>query len=272
MRGMKRFARPMLALLPVAVAVAVGASFTSAANDNARKAPLEFLGEQIIPTGTSTGHADRRSLGHGDDSDRSVFYALSDDQGQIDPARFYKLRIDLADGASTPATSTSSASRRCSSRTASLSRRRASTRRPRAHEGRRARRHLGGLRDQLIDPSSASSSSTARRLGDLPVPAPFLPNAGGTRGVRQNLGFESAAIAPNGRFLFTGTEAALAQDGPPSTLAGGSPARLLRYNLQTGRLDRSTSTGPRRSPSRPCRRRTSRSTGSSSCSRSTTSS
>jgi hypothetical protein len=28
------------------------------------------------------------------------------------------------------------------------------------------------------------------------------------------------------------------QDGPPSTLAAGSPARLLRYNLQTNRLDR----------------------------------
>ena len=49
--------------------------------------------------------------------------------------------------------------------------------------------------------------------------------AGGTRGVRQNLGFESAATAPNGRFLFTGTENALVQDGPPATVAAGSPAR-----------------------------------------------
>ena len=75
-------------------------------------------------------------------------------------------------------------------------------------------------------------------LGSLPVPEPFLPNAAATRGVRQNLGFESAATAPNGRFFFTGTEAALVQDGPPATLAAGSPARLLRYNLQTNRLDR----------------------------------
>ena len=75
-------------------------------------------------------------------------------------------------------------------------------------------------------------------IGALPVPDPFLPNAAATRGVRQNLGFESAATAPNGRFLFTGTEAALVQDGPPATLGAGSPARLLRYNLQTNRLDR----------------------------------
>ena len=56
--------------------------------------------------------------------------------------------------------------------------------------------------------------------------------------MRQNLGFESASTPPNGRFFFTGTEGALVQDGPPATLAAGSPARLLRYNLQSGRLDR----------------------------------
>ena len=55
--------------------------------------------------------------------------------------------------------------------------------------------------------------------------------------MRQNLGFESAGVPPNGRFVFTGTEAALVQDGPPATLGAGSPARLLRYNLQTT-LDR----------------------------------
>ena len=65
-----------------------------------------------------------------------------------------------------------------------------------------------------------------------------LPNATGTRGVRQNLGFESAATPPNGRFLFTATEAALVQDGPPATVGAGSPARILRYNLQQQRLDR----------------------------------
>jgi hypothetical protein len=56
--------------------------------------------------------------------------------------------------------------------------------------------------------------------------------------VRQNLGFESAATAPNGRFLFTATENAPVQDGPPATVGGGSPARILRYNLQRRVLDR----------------------------------
>jgi hypothetical protein len=55
--------------------------------------------------------------------------------------------------------------------------------------------------------------------------------------VRQNLAFEAAAVAPNGRHLFVGMEGALAQDGPAASLTGGSPARILRYNLATDRVD-----------------------------------
>ena len=54
-------------------------------------------------------------------------------------------------------------------------------------------------------------------VADLPVPVDFNPNAERTRGVRQNLGFESAGVAPNGRFLYTATENALVQDGPAAT-------------------------------------------------------
>ncbi len=56
--------------------------------------------------------------------------------------------------------------------------------------------------------------------------------------MRQNLAFEAAAVAPNGRHLFVGMEGALAQDGPAATLNGASAARILRYNLATGSLDR----------------------------------
>ena len=48
----------------------------------------------------------------------------------------------------------------------------------------------------------------------------------------------SRARSTIGHFLFTGVEGALVQDGPAASLTAGSPARLLRYNLQTGRLDR----------------------------------
>src|SRR5204863_3616177 len=61
-------------------------------------------------------------------------------------------------------------------------------------------------------------------LGDLPVPDAFQPTSA-THGVRQNLAFEAAAVAPDGRHLFVGMEGALAQDGPPATLDNGSASR-----------------------------------------------
>jgi 3-phytase len=95
-----------------------------------------------------------------------------------------------------------------------------------------------GFATRLIDPWVREFGLDGRQLRSLPVPSPFLPVADGSRGVRQNLGFESAGPTPNGRYVFTGTEAALVQDGPPATLTNGSPARLLRYDLKRGTLDR----------------------------------
>ena len=103
------FTRLVLVLVPVVAAAVVGASWTSAANDRARTPALEFLGQQIIPTGAQFEGTEIGGLsGMAYDSERDVFYALSDDQGQIDPVRFYTLRLDLADGSLDAATSTSS--------------------------------------------------------------------------------------------------------------------------------------------------------------------
>jgi hypothetical protein len=57
-------------------------------------------------------------------------------------------------------------------------------------------------------------------------------------GVRPNLAFESAGVTPDCRHFFTGTENALYQDGPAATVANGSPSRLMRYDIRSGRLDR----------------------------------
>jgi len=55
-----------------------------------------------------------------------------------------------------------------------------------------------------------------------------------TTGVRNNLGFETATITPNQRFLFTATENALVQDGSAATPTATSNVRILKYNLATG--------------------------------------
>jgi hypothetical protein len=74
-------------------------------------------------------------------------------------------------------------------------------------------------------------------IENFAVPDAFAPTSA-THGVRPNLAFEAAAVAPNGRHLFVGTEGALVQDGPAASLDGGSLARILRYNLATNRLER----------------------------------
>jgi hypothetical protein len=198
------------------------------------KTELQFLGQQIIPTGTQFQGTQFGGLsGLAFDERRGVFYAFSDDQVNV---RFYTLRIDVSSGV--PAV-----------QIVAVTTIRDATGQPFAPqtvdpEGLALTKDdtlvltSEGFAVRLIDPWVREFSLDGRQLRALPVPGAFLPNAAGTRGVRQNLGFESAGTSPNGRFVFTGTENALAQDGPPATLAAGSPARLLRYNLQTGTLDR----------------------------------
>ena len=163
------------------------------------------------------------------DQHRGVFYALSDDQTNV---RFYTLRVDVSAGVPAgPDPRCDDVARRAGQPFAPLSV---------DPEGLALTKDdtlvitSEGFAARLIDPWVREFALDGRQLRSLPVPSAFLPVAGGTRGVRQNLGLRERRDAPNGRFLFTGTENALVQDGPPATVAAGSPARLLRYNLQTG--------------------------------------
>ena len=214
--------------------LAVLAALAAPAANAAPEVELEFLGQQIIPTGTQfqgTNFGGLSSIAY--DERRNLFYAFSDDQVNV---RYYTLRIGVSTGV--PAV-----------QILGVTTLRDASGQPFAPmsvdpEGLALTKDdtlvltSEGFAARLIDPWVREFALDGRQLGVLPVPEPFLPNAAATRGVRQNLGFESAGVPPNGRFLFTGTEAALVQDGPPATLGAGSPARLLRYNLQTGKLDR----------------------------------
>ncbi len=195
---------------------------------------LTFLGQQIFPTSTQfQGTAFGGLSGFAYDERRGVFYALSDDQVG---ARFYTLRIGVSGGAPAVQILAVTTLRDASGQPfAPLSL---------DPEG------LALTKDDTlvltsegfatrvppVDPWVREFGLDGRQIGTLPVPSAFLPAAG--RGVRQNLGFESAGTPPNGRFVFTGTEAALVQDGPAATVGAGSPARILRYNLQQRTLDR----------------------------------
>jgi hypothetical protein len=202
---------------------------------------LRFLGQAVVPTGTmfrGTTVGGLSSITY--DAGRGVYYAISDDQpSPTRSARFYPLRLDVADGglASGDVLFTGVQTFKGADGQPLP----AGSVDPEGLALTKAGTLIAtseGFATTLVDPWVREFSLGGDQLRALPVPSPFLPSAGGTRGVRQNLAFESAGVPPNGRFLFTGTEGALVQDGPAASLTARSPARLLRYNLQTGRLDR----------------------------------
>jgi hypothetical protein len=225
--------------LTLAVVAAVLAAATPAAA-RGPKANLQFLGQAIVPTGTQfqgTTVGGLSSITY--DAENEVYYAISDDPSQFQPARFYTLRLDIADGALT------SGDVAFTGVTTLL----APNGQPYAPfsldpEGLvLTKDHTliatsEGFTNQLIPPFLRRYSLDGHYLGDLPVPQPFLPTADHSSGIRPNLAFESAGIPQNGNFLFTGVENALYQDGPAATVANGSPARILRYDLRTGRPNR----------------------------------
>jgi len=226
-----------LAALVAVVALAFAAGGASA-SDGSKPPSLQFLGQAIVPTGftfAGTTVGGLSSITY--DADRGVFYALSDDPSQFQPARFYALRLDLSSGhlangdVAFTGVTTLLAPNGLPYAPFSLD-----------PEGLTLAKDgqlivtSEGIANQGIPAFAREYDLDGTFAGELPLPAAFAPTPG--HGIRQNLALEAAAVAPNGRTLFLGMENALVQDGPAASLTTGSPSRILRYNLQTGRLDR----------------------------------
>ena len=199
---------------------------------------FQFLGEEILPTGLQfegTEVGGLSSIAY--DSARDRYYVISDDQSVIDPARYYTFDLDVADGTldagdvvvtdvttllddaglSFPAASFDPEGLALTSDDELVI-------------------TSEGISSRLIPPWVRLFGLDGRQLEDLSVPLAFLPDTiPQSRGVRQNLGFESGATI--GVHFFTGSEGALVQDGPAAGVGVPSPARLLRYNLRSGRPD-----------------------------------
>jgi 3-phytase len=216
--------RALSILSAVVVAAALPAS-APAAGMHKRPPSLEFRGEVILPTGTTFAATQVGGLSGIQYAGGSTFYTLSDDPSQFGPARFYKLRADIGDGRLTPgdiqflAVTTLKQPDGTLFPTASLD--------PEglALKGRKIVVTSEGFTTRGIDPWIRVFRLDGSHVRSLTVPDQFLLGPG--KGVRQNLGFESAAFWK--KTLWTGSEDALTQDGPAATLTDRSPARLLRY-------------------------------------------
>lgn len=231
----------MLTYLRLALLAALAALATAApAAAQGPPLQLQFLGQAIVPTGTTFDGTTIGGLSSITwDASRNVYYSISDDQSQFQPARFYTIRLDVGDGKLTQGdvhfdgVTTLLAPDGQPYPPFSLD--------PEGLALTKDRTLIAtseGFTDRLIPPWLRRYSLDGTYLGDLPVPQAFMPTADHSSGIRPNLAFESATLPPDGNFLYTGTENALYQDGPAATTANGSPSRILRYDLQNGKLDR----------------------------------
>jgi hypothetical protein len=225
----------------IAVVLALAAAVAAApAGARERLPSLQFRGEATFPTGYlfgGTAVGGLSSITY--DAGRDAYYILSDDRSQLGPARFYTARIDLSDGALNPGdvTFTGVTALRqpdgSTFPTFSLD--------PEgmvlSEDGELVVTSEGDT-GRLIAPFVRTFDLQGASLRSLPVPDYFLPTTNGSSGIRNNYALEAAGVTPNGNFLFAGMEGALFQDGPAASLTGGSPARLLRYNLRSHKPDK----------------------------------
>lgn len=217
---------------------------------------LRLLGETALPhglrfEGTTVGGLS--ALDH--DPATGLWVALSDDRSELQPARFYTLRVELAPG---------------SLRAELLS---VVTLRQ-ANGEPFPRRRMGG---EVVDPEGARLLPGGRGLlwtseGDAPsnqspglrearldgshvrtfaLPPHLLFGRPGT-GPRPNGTLEGIALTPDGRTAWVAMEAPLQQDGPePGVNRPGGPCRFTAFDIASGRALRQVAYAPDAIPRPP---------------------
>lgn len=218
---------------PERVAGGAGAAASSCDVD-AEGVELELLGhvnlrypdDEGVPLGGLSGLAWRGG---------GVYYAVSDDPGELGPYRFYRLQVDPSQGIVeerhveiagwTP-----------------LRDERGDPLPPHTFDleamatGPEGSLFVAseGFADEDVAPAIAEVAADGGLVRRLPVPERYLPDVAGRRGVRDNLGFEGLSVTPAGDRLVVGLENALVQDGPAAAPGVPSPVRLLWYGLPAG--------------------------------------
>ena len=212
---------------------AIGLTLGISAPVSAVELDLRFLAETTLPgdlevDGTLVGGLSGLAYDPGCD----LFYTISDDRGRFGPPRFFTLSIDF-DGATAAAEVLSSTALRGADGEL-YARGDLDSEALALHPGGSLFVCTEGVPHRGIPPLVGRFSIDGRMLEEMPLPSHYLPDVDGSRGVRDNLGFEGIAITPGGDRIILTTENALLQDGPAADLGVGSPARILLIDVTTG--------------------------------------
>lgn len=192
---------------------------------------LNYIGQQIVATGTQYGGTTIGGLSGIDYVGGASFIAISDDRSQINPARFYTLSLGLS--------STSFSSVNFSAVTALTVG--GAPYAPLAIDPESIRYFAPtgqiiysseGDKTNNINAFIRAANLDGTTVGEAVLPSYYQQSGpAGTTGVRNNLAFESLAISPDNMTITTATENALIQDGPAASFGVGSPSRIMTFNL-----------------------------------------
>ncbi len=196
---------------------------------------IDFLGEVSFETGLTFADTEVGGIsGLTYDSSNNIYYALSDDRSTVNDPRYYDVEIALSDGSLddgdiefTEVTTLLNAGGNLFSASSLDPEGIALTERGTLFIS------SEGDTNNLVDPFISEFSLDGQIFNELPIPEKFLPTVDQSSGIRNNQGFESLTITPDGKYLFTATENALFQDGEVSSTEAGSPSRILQYDLET---------------------------------------
>jgi len=209
-------------------------SFSTALVPSAGATSLRFLADANIPTGSKVAGTNFGGLsGLAYDPVREELLILSDDKSELQPARYYRAKVSIASGRVTLDPFAFTTLTRADGTVfpkGSID--------PEAIARLDARRLFvssEGARkaNPRIPPAIFELDADGRVVRSLPVPEKFIPEKTGkpTRGVVDNCAFESLAITPSRRSLFTATECPLVQDDTPASFKKSGVSRILRYRL-----------------------------------------
>ena len=220
---------PRLFIVALALLLAISTA-VFAAQDSATAAPpgadapgcatgVDFLGfsdalDKRTYEGTAVGGLSALAY----QGRRDTYYSLVDNgPTPASEARFYTLRIPVKESLGTPEILDVTTLRDASGQPFTASNF--------DGEGLAPTRAGALLVSSETEPSIRRFSTDGELLDELPVPRKFRVAPEGQ--AQRNQTFESLALAPNGRSLFTAVEGPLAPDG--QTAAGENRLRILRY-------------------------------------------
>ncbi|HEU4855644.1 MAG TPA: esterase-like activity of phytase family protein, partial [Nitrosospira sp.] len=236
--------------MSIALAISLGIIVSVHAAGGSVGFGLSYIGQQIVPSKTKFNGTTIGGLSSLDYNPATGRYlVISDDRSKTSPARFYELSLDLSQfqpsaapgmkGVTFHAVTTiqrpdGGAFKRNSIDPEGI---RFDSIRNKIYWCDEGQRSISDFRNPAVREMNPDGSHSR----EFSIPPHYYPrgsNMGifpGDKGIYNNLGFESLAISIDGGTLYTATENGLAQESPPATILTGSRARILSFDIASGK-------------------------------------